>query len=376
MSQEHLDGKVLVTGSSGLIGSTAVEFFCEKGFQVVGLDNNQRREFFGPDGDTTWNRDRLIATQPNFQHLSVDIRDSQAVEDVLAQDKFGVIIHCAAQPSHDWAGLSSQNSKTDFEVNALGSFNVAEAARKHAPGSVAIYMSTNKVYGNNPNKLPLKEEKTRYDLDRVALKLDELTSFLQIRGVTNPGISEAMNTSNCTHSLFGVHKLYADELFREYAVNPSFGNLKTGIFRGGCITGPAHSSAQLHGFLAYLVKSVVEDKPYTVIGYKGKQVRDNIHAKDLVNAFWHFIQNPKPGEQYNMGGSRFSHTSILEAFDKIWLIHGRKTELRFIDQPRIGDHIWYVSDIAKFRNHFPNWEYQYSEDDILNELYHSSKTHS
>lgn len=355
LKRKHTTRRVLVTGSAGLIGSEAVRFFCEKGFEVIGVDNDMRAYFFGKDASTDWNRKRLEEKYKNYKHLNVDVRDADEIEKIFKKYKFGLIIHTAAQPSHDWA---AREPVTDFSINALGTMILLEATRKYCPDAVFIFTSTNKVYGDTPNTLPLIELETRWELPKEH-------KFYN-------GIDESMSIDTSLHSLFGASKAAADILAQEYG---RYFGIKTGIFRGGCITGPAHSGAQLHGFLAYLVKAIASQIPYTIFGYKGKQVRDNIHAKDLVSAFYHFYKKPRPGEVYNMGGNRHSHTSILEVIPKIEKILKKKANFSYHPKNRIGDHIWYVSDISKFKNHYPDWKYQYNEDLILEELCFFAKSH-
>ena len=339
----------LVTGSGGLIGSESVEFFIKHGFKVVGIDNNMRQYFFGKSGSTLWNSDRLMKKYPkDYLHLVADIRDEKAIEKVFKEHKFDLVIHAAAQPSHDWA---AKQPATDFSINATGTLVVLENFRKYAPDAVFIFTSTNKVYGDRPNSLPLKELKTRYELPKNH-------RFYQ-------GIDESMSIDNSLHSVFGASKVAADIMVQEYG---KYFKLKTATFRGGCLTGPKHSGAVLHGFLAYLVKAIQHGIVYQIFGYKGKQVRDNIHAVDLVNAFYHFYQNPRNGEAYNMGGSRFANVSILEAIKKIEAILGKKAKTRYVNKPRIGDHMWYISDVSKFKQHYPKWKFTYDIDQTLEEI--------
>ena len=340
--------KVLVTGSAGLVGSESVRFFCEKGFKVIGVDNDMRAYFFGSDASTSWNRKLLEAKYKNYKHLNIDIRNSEEIEKLFKKIKPDLIIHTAAQPSHDWA---AKEPMTDFSVNAMGTLVLLEAARKYAPDAVFIFTSTNKVYGDRPNYLPLIETEKRWELP-------EEHPFYK-------GIDESMSIDACLHSVFGSSKVASDILTQEYG---KYFGLKTGIFRGGCITGPAHSGAQLHGFLAYLVKAIAHETVYTIFGYKGKQVRDNIHAKDLVSAFYEFYKKPRKGEVYNMGGHRHSHTSILEVIPKIEKILNKKAKLKYNKKNRIGDHIWYISDVSKFKRDYPAWKYKYDENLILEEL--------
>jgi len=343
---------VVVTGSSGLIGSEAVAFFNDMGFRVTGLDNNMRAAFFGEKGDTTWNRQRLEAQCRNFTHRELDIRKRDDVLEAVGELAPDLIIHAAAQPSHD---LAASKPFEDFDVNAVGTHNLLEATRRHAPDAVFIHVSTNKVYGDAPNHVPLKELDTRYDYDDPTL---------------GHGIAEDFPIDRCTHSLFGASKLAGDIMAQEYGRYDGI-NLKTGVFRGGCLTGPSHSGVELHGFLNYLVRVAVNQGPYTIFGYKGKQVRDQIHSRDVINAFWHFAQNPRPGEVYNLGGGKDRAASLLECVDMIEKRTGTKPELTYSDKNRVGDHICYYSDMRKFMNHFPDWKYQYSLDAIVDEMVES-----
>lgn len=341
--------KVLVTGSAGLVGSEAVRFYCKKGYSVVGVDNNLREKFFGKDGDTTWNANLLQKEfKSNYLHLNIDIRDEKSVEELFKKNKFDLIIHCAAQPSHDWA---AKEPLTDFDVNARGTLILLENFRKYCSDAVFIFTSTNKVYGDTPNSLPLIEKETRYEIP-------ESHKFYN-------GIDESMSIDNSKHSVFGASKVSADVMVQEYG---KYFGLKTGVFRGGCLTGPNHSGAQLHGFLAYLVKCIVTGKEYKIFGYKGKQVRDNIHSIDLINALDHFFKKPRVGEVYNMGGGRFSNISIIEAIKKIEKITGKKAITSYIPENRIGDHIWYISDLSKFKSHYPEWKQEYDIDKTLEDL--------
>lgn len=339
---------VLITGSAGLIGSESVRFFCRKGFNVVGIDNDSRRYFFGPAASTSWNRRLLEKRFPNYSHYSIDIRNERRINEILKVYKPILVIHTAAQPSHDWA---AKEPLTDFTINALGTHILLEACRQFALEAVFIFTSTNKVYGDNPNKFPLRELTTRWELPK--------------KHPYHRGIDETMSLDNCTHSVFGVSKAAADTMVQEYG---RYFGLKTGVFRGGCLTGPAHSPAQLHGFLAYLVHAIANGIPYTIFGYKGKQVRDNIHSYDVVNAFYHFFLKPHPGEAYNIGGSRYSNISVMEAIPKIEKILNKKAIIKYDPKNRIGDHIWYISDVSKFRKHYPKWNYTYNIDQILEEL--------
>jgi len=343
---------VVVTGAAGLIGSETVRFFAGKDFQVVGVDNNMRSVFFGAAASTLWQKERLLAEVPGYRHLDADIRDRAAMEALFAEygSDIRLVVHAAAQPSHDWA---ARDPHTDFSVNANGTLTVLEATRKHCPQAVFIFTSTNKVYGDTPNRLPLIEQETRWEVDPSHF-------------YAGHGIDEQMSLDHTTHSLFGASKVAADVLVQEYG---RYFGMKTGVFRGGCLTGPNHSGTMLHGFLAYLMKCAVSGEAYTIFGYQGKQVRDNIHSQDLVNMFWHFYQNPRPGEVYNAGGSRFSNCSMREAILMCEKIAGRRMNVTYIDQPRSGDHIWYISDVRKFRRHYPQWEYGFALPDILKQIY-------
>jgi len=339
----------LITGSAGLIGSEAAVFFAEKGYRVFGIDNDMRGYFFGQEASTEWNRKRLEEKlKGGYIHYPADIRDNEEIEGIFRKDKFDLIIHTAAQPSHDWA---AKEPFTDFTVNANGTLVLLENFRKYSPDAVFIYTSTNKVYGDRPNELPLVELEKRYELPK------EHPYYR--------GIDESMSVDYCKHSLFGASKLAGDILVQEYG---RYFGLKTGVFRGGCLTGPAHSGTELHGFLAYLIKCAASGREYAIFGYNGKQVRDNIHSFDLVNMFWHFAQNPRSGEVYNAGGSRHSNISILEAIEKVEKILGKKAVYEYIPENRVGDHIWYISDVTKFKAHYPEWEFKYDIDMILEEI--------
>jgi CDP-paratose 2-epimerase len=346
----------VVTGSSGLIGSETVKFLHEKGLDVVGIDNNMRRYFFGKDGSTEWNTQHLKSTLRHFTHVDADIRDQDAVFNIFRQFEKTIVlvVHTAAQPSHDWA---AREPFTDFTVNANGTLVMLEATRSFCPAATFIFTSTNKVYGDAPNHLPLVELPTRWELD---------TSHHW----SAHGIDETMSLDQTMHSLFGASKVAADVLTQEYG---RYFEMKTATFRGGCLTGPAHSGAELHGFLAYLVKCGVTGRPYTIFGYKGKQVRDNIHSHDLVSAFWHYHQNPIAGAVYNIGGSRHSNCSILEAIQMIQEMTGRKLTSTLTDDARQGDHIWYVSDVRKFQHDYPGWGYKYDQRAILAEIVEATR---
>lgn len=346
--------KVLITGSAGLIGSEATRFFIEKGFQVVGIDNDMRSYFFGKEGSIKVNlQENKDLYKDKYIHFDVDIRNENKIEKLFKEHEFDLIIHTAAQPSHDWA---AKEPMTDFTINAFGTFILLENFRKYCPDAVFIFTSTNKVYGDNPNLLPLTELETRYEVESNHKYFKR-------------GIDESMSIDQTTHSLFGVSKAAADLEVQEYG---RYFKLKTGVFRGGCLTGSKHSGVQLHGFLAYLVKCIMIGRKYTIFGYKGKQVRDNIHASDLIDAFYEFYINPRYGEVYNIGGSRHANISLLEAIEKVEKLSGKKAIVDYKDEPRIGDHIWYISDVAKFKKHYPNWSYKYSIDDILIDIIKNS----
>jgi len=339
--------KILVTGSSGLIGSEAVEYFDREGHQVIGVDNNMRRFFFGAQGDTSWNLERLKRITKNFIHYDIDIRDRERIFDLFKEYRFDLIIHCAAQPSHDKA---KEIPLIDFEVNALGTMILLEATRQYSADAVFVFMSTNKVYGDAPNEKPLVELPTRYDYARPE---------------DYDGIDETCRIDQSLHSLFGASKLSADVMAQEYG---RYFGMNVGVFRGGCLTGPNHSGVQLHGFLSYLVKVALTGQTYTIYGYKGKQVRDNIHSYDVIRAIEEFAQNPRPGEVYNIGGGRGNSISILEAITLIEEMTGRKIHWVYQDQPRKGDHICYITNMRKFKSHYPNWTITRSLEDILKEM--------
>lgn len=342
----------IITGSAGLIGSEAVEFFSSKFDTVIGIDNNMRAYFFGDDGSTEWNQNRLQEQISNYKHYKADIRNFEEIQNIFKtyNSDIKLIVHAAAQPSHDWA---AREPLTDFHVNATGTLNMLEATRQFCPQAVFIFTSTNKVYGDNPNFLPLVEKETRWELD------EKHTYY------TN-GIDENMSLDHTKHSVFGASKVAADVMAQEYG---KYFQMNVGVFRGGCLTGPKHSGAQLHGFLAYLMKCAITKKPYTIFGYHGKQVRDNIHSWDLVNLFWHFYQNPKQGEVYNVGGSRYSNCSMIEGIKLCETITGNKMNYSYSDTNRIGDHIWYISDMSKFKNHYPEWTWKYNMEDILSQMF-------
>lgn len=346
----------LITGSAGLIGSEAVEFFADKFDLVVGLDNNMREEFFGKDASTKWNQKRLEDKVANYKHFTIDIRDNEQVQTLFKRynQDIKLIIHTAAQPSHDWA---VNDPFKDFSVNANGTLVLLENTRNYAPKATFIFTSTNKVYGDRPNSLPLVELSSRWEIDK------NHQYYMH-------GIDEHMSIDQSKHSLFGASKVAADVMVQEYG---KYFNMKTGVFRGGCLTGPNHSGTKLHGFLSYLMKCAVTKDHYTIFGYKGKQVRDNIHSYDLINMFWHFYQAPKCGEVYNAGGGRHSNCSMQEAISLCEEITGNKMNYSYSDDNRVGDHIWWISDVSKFKKDFPNWDYRYNITDILKGIYNSMK---
>jgi CDP-paratose 2-epimerase len=335
----------LVTGSSGLIGSAAVTFLDERGWTVHGVDNNMRREFFGEHGDTTWNLERLRRSTSRFEHHELDVRDREGMTRLFVECRLDLILHCAAQPSHD---LAASRPFDDFEINALATLNLLEAARSHRPESPFVFMSTNKVYGDAPNELPLVELDTRWDY-----------------ADGRDGIDETMRIDASTHSLFGASKLAADVMVQEYG---RYFGMPTVCFRGGCLTGPAHSAAELHGFLAYVARAHREQLTYRIIGYKGKQVRDNIHAHDVCTAMMAYVESPRPGAVYNLGGGRANSISVIEAVARFEELIGRTLATEYVDEPRRGDHICYISDLARFRADYPAWEVSISLEDILDEL--------
>jgi len=340
----------LVTGSSGLIGSEVVSHFAPAGWRVFGVDNNQRADFFGPQGDTRWNQRRLAETFPSFTHVELDIRNRDGVLKVLADLKPDLVVHTAAQPSHD---LAASRPFDDFDVNAVGTLNLLEAVRQYAGDAVFVHMSTNKVYGDRPNTIRLKELPARWDYDDPAYAA---------------GIPEDFPIDQSKHSLFGASKVAGDVMVQEYG---RYFGMKTCCLRGGCLTGPNHSGVELHGFLSYLVRCNMEGRVYKIFGYKGKQVRDNIHSHDVarfVEAFW---RNPRCGEVYNIGGGRGSSCSILEAFDRIAAISGKKMRYEYLDQNRQGDHICYISDLRKMKTHYPGWGISKSLDQIFAEIHDS-----
>ena len=342
----------IITGSAGLIGAEASRFFTDKGLDVVGIDNDMRRLFFGDDASTYWSRAALEADLPRYQHVNTDIRDQAAVRNVFSQYSrdIAVVIHAAAQPSHDWA---ARDPTMDFTINANGTLTLLEATRQYCPEAPFIFCSTNKVYGDTPNRLPFVEEDSRWE---VAPE----------HPFASHGIDETMSIDASTHSIFGVSKAAADLMVQEFG---RYFGLKTACFRGGCLTGPGHSGAELHGFLSYLMICAVSGRPYKVLGYKGKQVRDNIHSFDLVNAFWHFSKNPRMGEVYNIGGGRYANCSMLEAIALCEELTGNSINWSYIDNNRIGDHIWWISDIRRFQSHYPEWKITYDIRATLAEIH-------
>lgn len=343
---------VLITGSTGLIGSESVRFFCGKGFKVLGIDNDMRKYFFGQEASTQWMLKELLSLYKTFENYNADIRDFAAVSQIFQKNRSDLVlvVHTAAQPSHDWA---AREPFTDFSVNATGTLNLLEATRQFCPDAAFIFTSTNKVYGDTPNRLPLRELDTRWEIDGA-------------HAYYKNGIDETMSLDQTKHSVFGASKVAADIMVQEYG---RYFGMKTGVFRGGCLTGPSHSGAELHGFLAYLMKCAVTGHEYRIYGYKGKQVRDNIHSADLVNAFWHFYKAPRAGEVYNMGGSRFSNCSMLEAIKKCEEISGNKMKTTYVETNRIGDHIWWISDVSKFKLHYPDWSLTKTIGAILFEIF-------
>lgn len=346
---------VIVTGAAGLVGSETVRFFCERKYDVVGIDNNMRKELFGADSSTEWMRLILEKSYANYIHHNIDIRDANSIGSLFRKYGKGIalIVHTAAQPSHDWA---AKDPGKDFSINAVGTQVMLEGFRESCPEAVFIFTSTNKVYGDRPNRLPLLELDTRYELPEEHKWHD--------------GIDETMSIDQSMHSIFGASKVAADVLVQEYG---RYFGLKTGVFRGGCLTGPAHSGTKLHGFLSYLIRCVITGRKYEIYGYKGKQVRDNIHSTDLVNAFYHYFQGPRPGEVYNMGGGRFSNLSMIEAIDLCQEVAGKKLNFEYVDKNRSGDHIWWISGLDKFRNHYPAWAPAYDSELIVREIFEMQK---
>jgi len=343
---------IIITGSNGLIGGDAVEYYSSKFDYVIGIDNNLREYFFGSEGSTEWRKKMLESNFQNYIHYNMDVRNYNDLDKIYQKynSDIKLIIHTASQPSHDWA---AQEPLTDFTINANGTLNLLELTRKYCPNSVFIFTSTNKVYGDSPNSLPFQELDKRFELEMQ-------------HPYYNNGIDEGMSIDQSLHSLFGASKLAADILVQEYG---KYYEMYTGVFRGGCLTGSNHSGTELHGFLAYLMKCALLDKEYNIFGYKGKQVRDNIHSFDLIEMFWHYYKKPQYGEVYNVGGSRYSNSSILEAIELIEDITGKVIKKNYIDDNRIGDHIWWISDISKFQTQYPSWDFTYDLIGILNQIF-------
>lgn len=347
----------IVTGSGGLIGAEAARFFSKRGFYIVGIDNNMRAEFFGEEASTSWSVDQLKSTLLNYKHYAADIRDMPAMRLIFDQyaSDIALVVHTAAQPSHDWAARAPI---VDFGVNAVGTLNLLECTRQFAPNAVFIFTSTNKVYGDRPNTLPLRELEHRWEIE-------EGHEY-------ETGIAESMSIDNCTHSVFGASKVAADVMVQEYG---RYFKMKTAVFRGGCLTGPGHSGAELHGFLAYLMKCCVTGRTYRIYGYKGKQVRDNIHSYDLIQAFYEFYKRPRTGEVYNIGGGRYSNCSMREAIALCEEISGKRMDTIYLDENRIGDHIWWISGLRRFESHYPDWRITYDVPHILQEVYTANVDH-
>lgn len=344
----------LITGSAGLIGAETARLFAGRGFDVVGIDNDMRKSFFGAEASTLSSRRALETSLKGYRHVDADIRDKRAMEEVFSRHAgaIAVVVHAAAQPSHDWA---ARDPETDFTVNAGGTLTLLELTRRHCPEAPFIFLSTNKVYGDRPNHLPLIEKETRWEVEPA-------------HAFAAHGIDETMSIDATLHSLFGVSKAAADLMVQEYG---RYFGLKTVCLRGGCLTGGGHAGTELHGFLSYLVKCTVLGKPYTVFGHKGKQVRDNIHARDLANAIWQIFRKPGAGAVYNIGGSRHSNCSMLEAIGRCEALTGRRLDWTYSDEARAGDHIWWISDVRRFRADYPDWTYAYGLDDILKEIIES-----
>jgi CDP-paratose 2-epimerase len=339
--------RVLITGSSGLVGSEAVTYFDQRGFEVFGIDNNMRRDFFGPDGDTTWVLERLVKTTRRFVHLDVDVRDRAAILDLVGTHRPDLILHCASQPSHD---LAKDRPFDDFDINASGTLNLLEATRRHCPESPFVFMSTNKVYGDAPNELPLVELESRWDYARPE---------------DWHGIAESCRVDAVLHSLFGASKLAADVMVQEYG---RYFGIPTVCLRGGCLTGPRHSGAEMHGFLAYLARAVAEGRTYRIYGYGGKQVRDNLHSFDVCSFFEAFYRNPRVAAVYNLGGGRENSVSMRESIARFEDLLGARLAVEYVDQARVGDHICYISDLRRIRQDYPEWEIQYGLERIFAEL--------
>jgi CDP-paratose 2-epimerase len=347
---------IVVTGSGGLIGGEATRFFARLGHDVVGIDNDMRSAFFGSEASTVWNVERLQRELGRgYRHQAVDVRDRDTILELFSRlgEEIALVIHAAAQPSHDWA---ARDPFTDFDINAGGTLNLLEATRRHAPAAVFIFCSTNKVYGDRPNRLPLRELDRRYEIDP-----------------THPyagGIGEDLSVDACLHSLFGASKLAADVLVQEYG---RYFQMRSACFRGGTLTGPGHSATELHGFLAYVMRCIMTGTPYTVHGYKGKQVRDAIHSSDLIRAFQQFFEHPRIAEVYNIGGGRFSNCSVLEAIGLAEETAGRRLDWSYSDRNRTGDHMWWIGDNAKFREHHPGWALEYDVPMILREIHEANR---
>jgi CDP-paratose 2-epimerase len=342
--------KLLVTGSSGLIGSEVVTYFAEKDFSVYGVDNNMRADFFGPQADTLWNSTRLKENFKNFKHFNVDIRNRKDVIELIKSVKPDIIVHAAAQPSHD---LAASRPFDDFDTNAVGTFNLLEGSRLENPEIIFVHMSTNKVYGDAPNEISLKELETRWDYDDPNYE---------------NGIKESFRIDQSKHSLFGASKVAADIAVQEYG---RYFGMRTCCLRGGCLTGPSHSGVELHGFLSYLVKVNITDGLYKIYGYKGKQVRDNIHSFDVASFIDEFIRNPRSGEVYNIGGGRNNSCSILEAFKLVESYSNKAMNYEYVDKAREGDHICYISDLSKMKSHYPEWGITRSLNSVFEEIVES-----
>jgi CDP-paratose 2-epimerase len=361
----------VVTGSAGLIGSQACDFFSKRGYKIVGIDNDMRSYFFGDSSSTKDSLESLKSNINDYKHYNIDIRDYQKLNDVFSEysSDIDIVIHTAAQPSHDWA---AKEPLTDFSINAVGTMNLLELTRLYCKNATFIFTSTNKVYGDRPNNsyyngypdldyngMLIKEEEKRWEA--YFIESNKLSS-----------IDEEMSIDNSKHSIFGASKVAADIMCQEYG---KYFGMNIGVFRGGCLTGPNHAGAELHGFLSYLVKCIVNNKPYTIFGYKGKQVRDNIHSWDLVNMFWYFHHNPKPGEVYNAGGGRENSTSILEAIDTINKIAGTNwNNYTISEENRIGDHIWYISDLSKFKKDYPEWNITINLEETIRQMVELEKS--
>jgi CDP-paratose 2-epimerase len=338
--------KVLITGSAGLIGAEATKFFSGNDFKVYGIDNDMRKYFFGENASTRESLNNLLRTVINYEHHDFDIRDNGKITNLFKNNKFDTIIHTAAQPSHDWA---AKEPLTDFGINVTATMQLLEACRNYCPDANFIFTSTNKVYGDSPNNLPLIETNSRFELPSDHISFE--------------GIDETHSIDQSMHSVFGASKVGADVMVQEYG---RYFGINTVVFRGGCLTGPNHAGAEMHGFLSYLAKCIRNGDGYNIFGYKGKQVRDNIHSMDLVQMFWSYCQNPRPGEVYNAGGGRYSNISMLEAIKRIEIYFGKNANVTYVDLPRPGDHKWYISDTSKFRTHYPDWKQYYDIERVIN----------